>query len=382
VPRKLISTLIKPGKADLLFGKDPVGAVLREGLTGDLETLGKGVNERLESVGKDIDKLVSSPKYANTPINVGVFSDAFDEAIEKARQSGNDPLVTALQVAQERFMNEWSLRPGQRGLAVANPRNLIMNPVDALNFKRMLANEVHWTQDPLVGAVNEAFGAAFGKVKDALNAKIKGLADLNERYSDLVGARKAITNREMVHNRNTEIPLAEVALVAGGHPLLAAGKWVYQSPGFRTGLAKTLYDPLRRTAVKGVIAGGTAQPKPKNTVLPLSANSDAVDPNNPYASMAEPADANVALPALKTQAAQQNPSTATPPLAPDVTPSGATPSWQQTPQGAYVPATPATPALQPKKQYALYARNKSGHRIGSDDGGATWFDVQTGQRVQ
>ena len=77
-----------------------------------------------------------------------------------------------------------------------------LSPYEALQFKRMIGDRVRWTQDPLDGAVNQALGEAYGEVKNQVNAAVPGLKDLNERYSNLVGAAKAIERRAGVEARN------------------------------------------------------------------------------------------------------------------------------------------------------------------------------------
>jgi hypothetical protein len=137
-----------------------------------------------------------------------------------------------------------------------------LSPYEALQFKRQIGDRIRWTQDPLEGAVNEALGNAYGKVKDATNHAVPGLERLNERYSNLVGAGKAIERRLPIEARNAHWSLSDILLGTSGHIPLAVARHVLRWPGVRTRAARALYNLPQRfpthPALKAAPAIGAA----------------------------------------------------------------------------------------------------------------------------
>jgi hypothetical protein len=167
------------------------------------------------------------------------------------------------------------------------PRNMQVSAYDALRYKRQIGDRVRWTQDPLDGAVNRVLGESYGKTKDALNAKLgSDFAELNERYANLVGAKKAINRRMTVAERNDVVSLKDLALAASGHPLLAAARKGLGTTAVRTRGARMLHNLPDRFAVQhpGAIvapvamAAKSAEPQRKQGAPPTAASISSAAP--------------------------------------------------------------------------------------------------------
>lgn len=261
LPRQLITRVIRPMSGDIKFGKDPVAAILDEGITGNnLPELNTAVKVKLDEVGKKLDDLATSPANQNKIVDVSDSLKPFDDAIAEAHKANNASLYAKLLEQRQRLQFEW--QPDSQGvLRPYQLRNMKMTPAQALEYKRWIGDQVKWTNEPLEGQVVPHFGAAYGKVKDALDAKVPGMRELNQRYANLVGAKKAITRREPVEARKSEFPLSRVAFLASGHWPLAVAEAIAETPGFRTTLGKLLYKsrplvPVARAASKGARAVG------------------------------------------------------------------------------------------------------------------------------
>jgi hypothetical protein len=242
IPHGQITRLIRPMAADLRFGKDPAAAILEEKLVGNnLEQLGDRVYDRLHEVGKQID--AEARKYPNQTVDLTAALRPLDDAMLGAVQSGDRLLFRKLQALRSELTQDWQAvrTPGGRVvMRPTGPRNMSMSPYEALQFKRMIGDRIRWTQDPLEGAVNKSLGDVYGNVKDAVNAQVPGLARLNERYSNLVGAGKAIERRLPIEARNAHWSLSDI--VIGTHNLpLAAARHVARLPGVRSRVAAGLY---------------------------------------------------------------------------------------------------------------------------------------------
>jgi hypothetical protein len=246
IPHGQITRLIRPMSGDLRFGKDPASAILEEGfVANNLEQLGDRVYDRLHEVGRDIDREAQLPANASKVVDVSSVLRPLDDAMVEAMQAGDRALFRKLQAVRSELSQNWQAvrTPGGRVvLRPSGPRNMRMSPYEALTFKRQIGDRIRWTNDPLEGAVNQGLGEVYGRIKDQTNAAVPGLARLNERYSNLVGAGKAIERRLPVAARNAHWSLSDILLGTSGHIPLAVARHVLRWPGFRTRGAQALYN--------------------------------------------------------------------------------------------------------------------------------------------
>jgi hypothetical protein len=275
LPRGIITRMIRPAASDLKFGKDPARAILDERIVGNrLEDVGARVHERLGEVGRQLDAEAMKPTNARKVVDASAALRPLDAAMREAVKAGDKKLFAKLLDIKTELTTNW--RPfrdaqGKISLRAAGPRNLKMSPFEALTFKRQIGDRIRWTEDPLDGEVNQALGSVYGSVKDATNAAVPGLKELNSRYSNLVGALKAIERRIPVEARAAHWSLSDIALGASGHLPLAVARHVAKYPAVRTRGAQALYQlpravPPRPAAIAApVIAAGQSQ---KGAALP------------------------------------------------------------------------------------------------------------------
>lgn len=282
IPKETVGHLIKPMKGDLTFGKEPAAAILDEGLTSwTLDGLGDKVSDRLQSVGKQIDDLARSPKYAGRRVDMSGSLKPLDDAMAKAVKDGDGPLYNSLRDTRNSLYFDWqehTLPTGKTVIRPVGPRNMNMSPYEALQFKRMIGDRVRWTNDPLQGAVNQKLGTSYVNAKDALNTALpKEFRDLNERYSNLVGAAKAIQRRIPVAQRNAHWSLSDIALGTHSIPMAVARK-VGMLPIVRTAVPGAMYRLPKPTALVGAapVISGAGQAARQGTPSKTAAKKGAV----------------------------------------------------------------------------------------------------------
>jgi hypothetical protein len=340
IPKGLITQLIRPMAADVKFGKNPTEAVLREGLTGNtLEQLGDKTFDRLHEIGRELDTKANDPSIANTKVDTSGAMQPLNDALKDALKSGNRKLFRSLSELKKEI--EWKWKPVRtpNGGVVMRPdglKNMTMSPAEALEFKRQIGDRIRWDgNNPFNNDINAALGSVYGKLKDTVNQAVPGLKDLNERYSDLVGAAKAIERRTAVANRNHYWSLSDIALGASGHLPTALARKELGHPAVTTRVAQGLY------RAKGL----SAPPISPAIIIPGSVgNGQRTDEQVPPASSG--GQSSVVKPKdLIDRAKQMNPSA--------------------TGQVAYTHT-----AINPE----------TNHQIGSNDG-VRWYDMRNGQQV-
>lgn len=359
----LINRLIRPMAADVKFGKDPAVGILDEKITGNsLDDIGDKVSDRLGEVGRELDKQASLPQNSSKVVDVSSSLKPIDDAMAEAVKGGNLPLWNKLLELREQLTNNWrpfKTKTGEWTLRKSGPRKLQMSPKEALAFKRMVGDKVKWTQDPLQGDVNQAAGGVYASLKNAVNQAIPGLKRLNERYSNLVGAAKAIQRRIPIEDRNAQWSLSDIALGATGHIPMAIARKAAASAPITTRVAGSLYEWGKKPAspssiipsVKSTVGGVSGilenHPTEDNTDVPESRPSRLINPNDRMEmELLAPKTSSVATPQeLRNKAKQLNPS------------------------------------AQGQVSYNHNAVNpRTGHLIGSHDG-TSWYDHQTGAQV-
>jgi hypothetical protein len=298
-PVRAIAGLIKPSAADVKFGKEPARAILDEGIVGrDLRELGDKTYDRLHEIGRQMDQLVRDQAKARQAQGLPpVIVDAKQSlrplavAIVMATKAGDVGLYDRLVNLRTELTGEYRQVQDPQGnwsLERVGDRNMNMSPEDALEFKRVVGDRVRWTgNDPFENAANEALGKMYGNLKDEVNKAAPGLKELNERYSNLVGAGKAIERRVPIEERNAMWHLSDIVLGSTGHLPVAIARRVISYPAVKTRIARGAY---------GMRAGvPTAAPPPWAPSLPgasgytrmAAASSALQQPTQPIRTLAE-----------------------------------------------------------------------------------------------
>jgi hypothetical protein len=260
-PRHLINHLIKPQAADVKFGKNPAMAISKEGIVGNsLSQLGDRTYAKVNEVGKQLDAQARLPSNAAKVLDVSGSLKPIDDAMAKAAKDGNLKLYRSLTSLQKQLTSDYrQFRDPQGNLSLRRwgPKQMKMSPEAALAFKRTVADQIRWNgNDPFNDDLNGVKGEIYGSLKDEVNRAVPGLKELNERYSNLVGAAKAIERRTPVAERNAQWSLSDIALGATGHIPTAIARKVMGAPGVTTRVARAL-DRVGKSGVpKPVRAAG------------------------------------------------------------------------------------------------------------------------------
>lgn len=242
LPLRLINQLIKPSVADVKFGKNPGRAILEEKIVGNsLPEIGDKVYDKIQEVGKSIDQTLQAPQNASKTVDLTSSLKPIDDAMVKATQAGDKALYGRLVGLKQQLTMNWGQIKGGKSIAPTGPRALQMNPYDAVKFKRLVGDATKWTgNDPFEEQLNAVKGQIYGDIKGKINKAVPEVASLNERYSNLVGAGKAIERRIPVAERNAHWSLSDIALGATGHIPLAIARKVMSGPALKTRVARGL----------------------------------------------------------------------------------------------------------------------------------------------
>jgi hypothetical protein len=244
-PFRAITKMIRPMAEDVRFGKDPVRAILDEGIVGNtLEEIGEKASEKMSEVGKKLDAKAKDPAIASKVVDLSGALQPLDQAMAEAAKAGDQQLFAKLLATKDELANNWKpfrSANGEITLRKTGPRTMKMSPPEALKFKRMVGDRIRWTKDPLDGAVNKTLSRVWANAKDEVNDAVPGLEELNEKYSDLVGATMAIRRRVPIANRNPEWSLTDVVLAGTGHIPLTIAKKVFSLPAIRSRAAQVGY---------------------------------------------------------------------------------------------------------------------------------------------
>ena len=304
-PTRAIANLIRPTAADVKFGKEPARAILDEGIVGrDLRELGDKTYARLHEIGQQMDQLVrdqAKDRQAKglppQTVDVSPALRPLVVAIVQATKAGDVGLYNRLMELRTELTGEYRQVQDPKTLnwsieRVGDRTDLkTMSPQDALEFKRVIGDRVRWTgTDPFENAANATLGKIYGNLKDEVNQAVPGLKELNEKYSNLVGAGKAIERRVPIEERNAMWHLTDVVLGSTGHLPVAIARRVISYPAVKTRIARGAY---------GMRAGVPTPPPPpwtpRSAWLPgasvparmAAASSALQQPTQPIRTLAE-----------------------------------------------------------------------------------------------
>src|SRR5208337_1347185 len=246
-PKHEITQEIRPTAADVKFGKDPARAVLNENIVGNsLPDLGTKVFDRLHEIGNTIDQTLQSPENATKKLDASKALEPVDRAMKQAVKDGDQGLYERLAQLKQQFGQEWKeVTPetgGKGTIQPTGPRDLNLNPYEATQLKRLVGDSTTWTgNDPFENKLNAVKGDMYAILKNEVNEAVPAVKDLNERYSNLVSAGKAIERRIPVSERLASWHLSDIALGASGHLPLAATRKLLGTTAIRTRIAQGLH---------------------------------------------------------------------------------------------------------------------------------------------
>lgn len=200
-----ISQLLKFGKNDSAFGKNPAAAIPSEHITGtSLEDIGQKVDARIGELSSQAQKIASAPKYAGTKIDFSKELSPFDDAMKDAALKGDQASLNRLYAKKMAITDV--LNDNKGTIESTGPRNLDQLTVpDAIELKRHVGDLRDWVKDATDKQnelVDSTLGKVYNKIRQKIDTAAPDLAKVNNRWSNLIAAKGAINRRIPVENRN------------------------------------------------------------------------------------------------------------------------------------------------------------------------------------
>jgi len=229
LPSKMINNLIRPGKNDFNFGKNPGQAVVDEGITANSrEGLLKQIRDKKDEIGAiKGDALDAVPEGIN--IDIAPLLTPIDNAMEQAVKSGERNLFSRLQDLKDGLTKEFSVVDGK--LVTGGDKSLIMTPKQADLLKQQIGNDTKWTGQAFDNDINKVRRDLYSRINDAIDEAVGPLGEtgtrikeLNQRWANMLTAEKALENRIAVEVRNNMISLQDTGVgVGAGIASVASG---------------------------------------------------------------------------------------------------------------------------------------------------------------
>lgn len=190
ISRGAVTRMIKPIASSFKFGKDPVGAFIDEGFTGNtIEDIADQVTTRKNEVGAGIDQAIQQAEQANPDLTVDATDilGSIDNQIKKSAYSPDD--LAELQRIRGMITETRDVVGGES--VVTGQRDVeSLSPSEAQQIKRIIGDNTSWTgkaSDAVNSFTKKLYGMFDGKIDDA----VPEAADLNDRYGDLLSLNKA-----------------------------------------------------------------------------------------------------------------------------------------------------------------------------------------------
>jgi hypothetical protein len=239
--QKAVSPLVKTplgmSMENAKFGRDPAAALSQEGMVGpnpapgDTSLLGKGliekVGERVSELSKATDQTLQNHQNANAQIDTEpIIDQSIADAQAAARKVGNKAAVQRLSDLSDALKTEYGPVKG--------------TPFEMNNLKRSIGEAgselgAFKYSDPLEASAAGAMGDVYTGIKNAVNEQIPEVAPLNERVSNLLAAKTALTRNALLDANKS---------IFDSHTMYSAAakaiKNTIASAPIRTGVARVL----------------------------------------------------------------------------------------------------------------------------------------------
>ena len=180
---RIINSLIRPGKSQFAYGKNPGRAVASEGITANsIDELATKITTTKEKVGQELE---SALEGATGSINVTSSLSAIDDALLSAKRAPktNKALIGRLKDLQSDLTEQFTGKES-------------VSPKEAAEMKRLVGELAKFTgnasDDELV---NQTTIKVYGRINDQINKAAPDVKDLNGRYGDLLQAEVATKAR-------------------------------------------------------------------------------------------------------------------------------------------------------------------------------------------
>lgn len=206
---KFINSLIKPKEVDFRFGKNPGQAVAEAGIIGNtLEGLKNNITKARQSVGKEIQKLLTAPKVSNIVQDVRPALSVIDDEITKAVSRGEQEYVNRLIQFRNGLSKEFTLVDGQ--LKEVGLKNLKLKPLEIQQLKIQVGEGTRWTGQAFDTDINQVKTKVYAALNDLVEKAAPGTKKLNSKYGNFLTAEKAAEKRIATSAKNNLVSLPNI----------------------------------------------------------------------------------------------------------------------------------------------------------------------------
>ena len=218
-PRGVINNLIRPKKANLAYGKDPAGALIKENIVAkNWDDLVSKVDDAIKRNADEFNTAVAnSKKIIDASDIVKSLDDGIDEAVRLNNASVANQLIAKKRAITE--VLETTLDDAGKISISGTPRDLSkLTPAQAVELKRNVLGKLaqftgNASDDKLV---NAAVQKSYRQLDSLIDDVVPGSAKINQQISSLIGAQNAIKSRSEALLRQNLIGLTGTLKTAGG----------------------------------------------------------------------------------------------------------------------------------------------------------------------
>jgi len=208
-PRLVNSVLGSKVKREILIGNNPGQAVIDEGLLGPTPFKGplkERIDARANQVGDQINSVITSNPTAPVPVGPALARKFQDRIAAAATPEAAHAI--------QNLMDYWF----DKKLKNMDPQGNVP-AAEAWEMKKQVGKATNFVSGSEVeNARNQMLGDIYGTFKDGLNQTFPDLPPLNDRYSNLIGASKALKNTLAADQGKAILSLRGMAAVAGETP--------------------------------------------------------------------------------------------------------------------------------------------------------------------
>lgn len=211
--------------ADNRMGANPERGIVDEGLVGSKSSLVKQASTRLGELKSAANNILQNHPASRQLINAEpIIDDALDKAVIEAQKVGGD--TSRLEQVRDALKTKYGKLQGTP-LEINNLKSDIQDHANNLGAYK--------NTQPVEASAAAAMGDAARGIKNAVNAQVPEVTDLNQRMQDLKDAQTGI-QRKVNQSRGED-------MFAGGPFEGTAGKILQRTVGsapVRTGIARVL----------------------------------------------------------------------------------------------------------------------------------------------
>ena len=221
---RINNSLIGATKKDVVYG-NPGRGIAKEGITGkSFKEVKTKISEKLNTLGSQLDDV-----YSKNETVINNYSEALRPLINARRELMKAPADNAAAIERiENILNDVT------GMSTGKVRNYNLRPAEARKFKKYVDDFADWSLEGKSDSfINKAVKKSYHTIDEILDESLPQSKLLNERVTDLISAKKAITSKMDKLKVKEVMPGSLMGMV--NVPL-----GFLRGPRFKTGLASVL----------------------------------------------------------------------------------------------------------------------------------------------